>query len=119
MINPDADRVERLKRRLYRPWGPWPRLGRSALNEPLTATARDWSTPTAVPPWWLSGHFLKPLLIGSVVFFFLMVGLVALVFWRGGNSLSAGKVTIKVSGVATVRAGGPATLAVAIANRNE
>ena len=119
MINPDADRVERLKRRLYRPWGPWPRLGRSALNEPLTATARDWSTPTAVPPWWLSGHFLKPLLIGSVVFFFLMVGLVALVFWRGGNSLSAGKVTIKVSGVATVRAGEPATLAVAIANRNE
>ena len=119
MGNNEADKLERLKRRLYTPQENLTSIRRGEFSPRETASTAAWSAPAAtIPP---RKKFWSPLVIVffiALIFFLGAAGAAVYVLYRGNNVVSPANVELTVTGPDTVKAGEILTLQVLITNHN-
>ncbi|TAL48747.1 hypothetical protein EPN83_03030 [Patescibacteria group bacterium] len=120
------DRLERLERQLYSRSFQNPDVReRSDLEREAPAAPESWREETDVAELIRrrqeeqeKGRVFKKILIGAVAFFVLSLGVALLVFFGGGNSVSAKNIDIVVAGPSQVAGGETLTLEVSVRNGN-
>src|SRR3989338_3126542 len=125
MGNNEADKLERLKRRLYTPQENLTSVRRGefspreAAPTPASTAPAGWAGPAAtIPP---RKKFWSPLVIVffiALIFFLGAAGAAVYVLYRGNNFVSPSNVELTVTGPDTVKAGEILTLQVLITNHN-
>lgn len=123
----DASRIEQLKKSLYSRTAPDVRTRRKLrFSDEASDIKSGWERPkdeTPVPI--LNQHyedhsmsFFTKLLIGSVIFCVIAVGIGVYVFLNGGNFLSADNIDITVNGPVSVPGGTPISFDITVMNNN-
>lgn len=119
--------IEWMKRKLYSRTEALPERGRRALHEEHYENVHTgWEHPDApvAPPSatknWVgpSPKTVRFVLMGSIAFFVLSIGVALLMFFGGGNTVSAENIAIEVAGPLAVPGGAPLDLSVEIVNNN-
>ena len=130
MSVPPADeknRIEELKKSLYSRSAPDVRTRRKLRFTPAdTVVQKDWNTApeereapqlnTAYEDHSMS--FFTKLLIASIVFCLIAVGLGAYLFFNGANLISANNIDINISGPVSIPGGAPVTFNIQVTNKN-
>lgn len=115
----EADKIERLKQKLYTPEEQLTAVRRSALSPLAEAGSGVWTARPA--------GFARPkkrtsaliiVFFVSLAFFLAALGAAVYVFYRGGNLVSPANVELLIDGPPTIKAGETLTFQVLVANRN-
>jgi hypothetical protein len=126
-LDEDKSRIEELKRSLYSRTSPDVRTRRrlhfSDSNSPVESSWGD--EPEEVPESALntsyqdhSMSFLKKILIASVIFCVLAIGIGAYLFFNGSNLISANNIDIKIGGPVSIPGGGLVNFDITMKNNN-
>lgn len=114
------ERLEELKQELYRRSGGRFKIRRSRL--PPFASSPDYAwrdfSPRQGAQRFLKSSWPKRFFVIAFIVFLVMLAVTLFVFWRGGNTVSAGNVSLTITGPAEVKAGEPVTLQLTVANKN-
>lgn len=116
----EPDKLGELESKLYqRGYNP-PQDTRHKITPPhFSDTARNsWENIMNKSQPYTRTKFLKKLFWGSLIFFILVVGVSALVIWRGGNVISSANIDLEVSAPSTIHGGEEAVLNINIHNKN-
>jgi hypothetical protein len=115
--NRNRDRIEMLKRRLYRRGEDDFTIKRTSLETESPELKRQWPTEAGEPRG-ISLSVLKRLLTGALIFFVVALAFAAIMWLRGSNLISESKIRISVQSPTLVRAGDPVDFEILINNRN-
>ena len=124
----DNSSIDELKKSLYSRSAPDVRTRRKLrYTDEETTVQSDWKNPEDVDKTTVTlntkyeNHhmsFFTKLLLGSILFCVVAVGLGAYIFFNGGNLISADNIEIKVSGPVSIPGGEPVTFDVIAINKN-
>ncbi|MEK7641928.1 MAG: hypothetical protein AAB365_02955 [Patescibacteria group bacterium] len=125
----DQNRIEELKKSLYSRSAPDVRTRRKLRFTPTESTVQTaWERPPeeeSVAPTQLnttykdtSMSFLTKLLIGSLIFCVIAIGLGAYLFFNGSNLISGDNIAIDISGPVSIPGGAPVSFDIKVTNRN-
>ncbi|MEN9912728.1 MAG: hypothetical protein RLY66_136 [Candidatus Parcubacteria bacterium] len=125
----NQNRIEELKKSLYSRSAPDVRTRRKLRFAPAESTVQtEWERPAeeeSVAPTKLnqeykdnSMSFLTKLLIASIAFCVIAVGIGAYLFFNGSNLISADNIAIDVRGPVSIPGGAPVSFDITIANNN-
>jgi hypothetical protein len=116
---PDADRVEALKKRLYSRVEPLPRRRQVVLKPIRSEMRNDWGDQPELhqPPRQRKNIFL--VVFGVAALFFVAAAIYAGVVWHSRSQGSDGEnVTVEIVGPVSVKGGDPVAFDIVIANQN-
>lgn len=127
MTPEEKSRIEELKKSLYSRTAPDIRTKRRLRFEPQEIEVKtDWEHHEKLPEDVdlnnryedHSMSFFTKLLIGSIIFFILALGLGALLVFNGSNIVSANNIDITINGPVSVAGGEPVSFDVQVSNKN-
>lgn len=127
MANEDRSKIEDLKKSLYSRESPDVRAKRRLrFAEKSYDVPDDWEHPeeeqedTQLNTRYISSSmsFLNKLLVASVVFFVIAIGIGAFFVFRGSNIVSADNIDINIDGPATIGGGDPISFDIQVENNN-
>ncbi|MEN9524454.1 MAG: hypothetical protein RL536_523, partial [Candidatus Parcubacteria bacterium] len=126
----EKNRIEELKKSLYSRNAPDVRTRRKLRFTPIESNVRtDWSDanegtdqrPSPVLNQHYEDHsmsFFTKLLITSIVFCIVAVGIGAYLFFNGANLISANNIDINISGPVSIPGGSPVSFDIRVVNKN-
>jgi hypothetical protein len=129
MTSEDKSKIDELKKSLYSRTSPEIRRKRRLhfmRGEDTSEVSTDWEHPQDNPLHTelndqYENHsisFFKKLLLGSVAFFLLAVGLGAYFLLNGSNIISANNIDVIVNGPVTIAGGDPLSFNIQVVNKN-
>jgi hypothetical protein len=127
MANEDRSKIEDLKKTLYSRESPDVRSKRRLrFAEKSYDVPSDWEhPPEEVEDVRLNNRyvsssmsFINKLLISSIVFFLVAIGIGAFLLFNGSNSVSANNIDIVIDGPATIGGGDPVSFDIQVENNN-
>lgn len=119
----DKSRIEELKKKLYSKQGiANPRLNPDELHEKDYGVAEEWRRDDLVlterEPTKSHSSFMRKLLLASIIFFVGALAVSAYLFFGKGNTISADKIELGVTGPVSVGGGDPLSFTVTLRNKN-
>jgi len=123
----DKSYIEELKKSLYSRGAPDVRTRRKLrFNDKPSEMKTSWEEPVEKPVETTlnqnfedhSMSYLKKILIGSVIFCVIAIGLGAYLFLNGANLISADNIDISINGPVSIPGGTPVSFGVIVTNRN-
>lgn len=124
----DNSRIDELQKSLYSREAPDVRTRRKLRwSEKLSQVKTSWGKPAPddVAPKELNQHyedhsmsFFTKLLIGSIIFCIVAVGIGAYLFFNGANLISANNIDIQISGPVSIPGGEPVSFDITSTNKN-
>ncbi len=126
MDNDQNSKIEQLKKSLYSRTSTPDMSRKGRFHDKNYEAASDWQHPQAEKEDVMfddsqekGSTFFHKILIGSLIFFLLALGIGAFILLRGSNIVSADNVDITVAGPVSIAGGDPLKFDVAVKNKNK